>query len=56
MLMFQVVHIIILIFVCIVNGNELEVCEVLDKYAENSKKCSIRNNFTQKRLELRFYI
>lgn len=56
MLMFKVVHIIILIFACIVNGNELEFCEVFDKYAENSKKCSVRNNFTQKRLELRFYI
>ncbi|XP_029663960.1 GDP-fucose protein O-fucosyltransferase 2 isoform X1 [Formica exsecta] len=49
MLIFKVLHIIIFIFACIVNGNELEFCEVFDKYAENSKKCSVRNNFTQKR-------
>lgn len=49
MLIFIVLHIIIFIFACIVNGNELEFCEVFDKYAENSKKCSVRNNFTQKR-------
>lgn len=49
MLIFQVLHIIVLIFAFIVNGNELEFCEVSDKYVENSKKCSVRNNFTQKR-------
>lgn len=51
MLIFKILHIIILIFACAVYGSELEFCEVSDKYAENSKKCSVRNNFTQKRLE-----
>ncbi|XP_029169844.1 GDP-fucose protein O-fucosyltransferase 2 isoform X2 [Nylanderia fulva] len=46
---FQVLHLVILIFAFIVNGNELEFCEVSDKYAGNSKKCSIQNNFSQKR-------
>lgn len=51
MLIFKLLHIIILIFAYIVNGDELEFCEVSDKYAENSEKCSVRNNFAQKRLE-----